>query len=398
MPAEHAPFRIGINYWPGRSAMAWWGMFEEGEVAEDLARIAGAGFDSVRLFLMWEAFQPDTERVDRTMLERLITFADVALDAGLRVMPTLFTGHMSGANWIPGWALGGSDRDPRFRVISGGRPVGEGLRNWYTDPSIGRAQALLARESAAALSGHEALWAWDLGNENSNCVVPPDRAAGLRWLEQMAAAIRGADGTALITAGLHMEDLEHDRRLGPREVARTCDFLTMHGYPIYAAWAEGVTDVHLVPFLAEVTRWLGGGSDVHFSEFGLPTYRAGEPGNADASPEPLLVEESDAARYTDRVLAGLAQAGCMGAMLWCHADYAPDIWAQPPLDESVHERSFGLWRADATPKPAVAAVAAHRGTRRLDPPDTPWIDIDQQRYWEGPETELPRLYRRYRGR
>jgi hypothetical protein len=210
----------------------------------------------------------------------------------------------------------------------------------------------------------------------------------------MTAAIRGADATALVTVGLHMEDLEHDRRLGPGEVAQTCDFLTMHGYPIYTAWADGATDEHLVPFLAEVTRWLGGGADVLFSEFGLSTLGAGEP----LREGPLLVEESAAARYTDRVLTGLQRSGCTGAMLWCYADYAPDIWASPPLDESAHERSFGLWRADATPKPAVAAVDAHRGVSRLDPPDTGWIDIDQERYWERPEIELPRLYRRYRER
>ena len=88
----------------------------------------------------------------------------------------------------------------------------------------------------------------------------------------MASAIRAADATAMVTTGLHMEDLEHDRHLGPHEAAQVCDFLTMHGYPIYADWAEGGTDDRLVPFLAEVTRWLGGGRDVLFSEFGLPTF------------------------------------------------------------------------------------------------------------------------------
>lgn len=392
-PSETSPFRLGINYWPARSAMAWWNAFEEEEVGVDFERIAGAGFDSVRLFLLWEAFQPDADHVDHAMLERLVRVAGLAQDAALQIMPTLFTGHMSGVDWIPGWALGGADRDPRFRVISGGSSVTAGLRNWYTDPQVGGAQALLASECATALAGHDALWAWDLGNENSNCVVPPDRMAGRRWLEQMCSAIRRADGTALITAGLHMEDLEHDRHLGPNDVAEVCDFLTMHGYPIYADWAEGATDEHLVPFLANVTRWLGGGHEVLFSEFGLPTYR-----RADPEPAPLLVEEDDAAHYTDRVLGGLREAGCTGGMLWCYADYAPDIWTTPPLDESVHERSFGLWRSDGSPKPAVAAVWEHRDAERLEPPGENWIDIDPGRFWERPEVELPRLYRRYRYR
>ena len=79
-------------------------------------------------------------------------------------------------NWNPGWALGGSAGGDRFRVVSGGAIAEGGLRNSYSDPAVADAQALLAAEAAAALAGHEALWAWDLGNENSNCVIPPTAA------------------------------------------------------------------------------------------------------------------------------------------------------------------------------------------------------------------------------
>ena len=104
------------------------------------------------------------------------------------------------------------------------------------------AQALLAEQAAGALAGHEAVWIWDLGNENSNCVIPPTRASARTWLARLASAIRGADSTALVTVGLHMEDLAEDRRLGPREASEPCDLLSMHGYPIYAPWADGPTD------------------------------------------------------------------------------------------------------------------------------------------------------------
>ncbi|MEO8423554.1 MAG: hypothetical protein ABI595_06525 [Actinomycetota bacterium] len=395
------PFRLGINYWPARTAMRWWTMFDEGEVAEDFARIAAGGFDSVRVFLLWEAFQPEPDRIETSMLGRLVTVADLARVAGLDVMPTLFTGHMSGVDWIPGWALGGIERDARFRVVSGGRVVEHGLRNWYVDDDVARAQALWAGRAAEALAGHAALWAWDLGNENSNCVVPADRDLARRWLSRMTSAIREADHAAQITIGIHMEDLEEDRRLGPREAADTCDFLTMHGYPIYARWARGATDDALVPFLARVTRWLGGGADVLFSEFGLPTYRdddqmSEDPRTKSASP---LVQEAEAAEYVGHVLSGLRDAGSTGAMLWCYSDYDPEMFEHPPLDEAIHERSFGLWRADGTPKPAVDVVRSFAGARRLPPPDRdPWIDIDHERYWQRPGLELPRLYERYLAR
>jgi len=380
--------------------MGWWSEFDRAEVAADFARIAASGLDSVRVFLIWEDFQPARNRVDPVMLERLVTVADLADELGLVLVPTLFTGHMSGVNWIPGWALGGSDGDNRFRVVSGGRVVTAGLRNWYTDPAVADAQVLVAAEAAAAVAGHPALWAWDLGNENSNCVIPPSRTSARDWLLRLASAIRAADDTALVTVGLHMEDLEEDRRLGPREAADACDFLSMHGYPIYARWADGPTDEQLLPFLGYVTRWLAQGRELLFSEFGLPTYRRGDPTGERArrrSPT-LLIEEDAAATYTAMALESLRCAGCLGAMLWCYSDYDQALWGRPPLDLALHERSFGLWCADGSPKPSVAVVAAIAGAGRCDNAGDPtWIDLDRDEFYLDPSAQLRRLYRRYRG-
>jgi endo-1,4-beta-mannosidase len=98
-------FRLGLNYWPVSSAMYWWRHFDATEVAQDFARIRAAGFDTVRFFLRWEDFQPTPGRVEAAMLTHLVTVADIAAHHALALMPTLFTGHMSGVNWIPPWAL-----------------------------------------------------------------------------------------------------------------------------------------------------------------------------------------------------------------------------------------------------------------------------------------------------
>jgi endo-1,4-beta-mannosidase len=379
--------------------MGWWSDFDRREVAADFARIAASGLDSVRIFLTWADFQPAPNQVDRRMLDRLIAVADLAAGAGLALVPTLFTGHMSGVNWIPAWALGGSDRDERFRVVSNGRVTGCGLRNWYSDPLVTRAQALQATEAAGALAGHDAIWMWDLGNENSNCVIPPTRSSARERLRRIVSAIRTADPEARVTVGLHMEDLENDRMLGPREASEVCDVLSMHGYPIYARWADGPTDERLLPFLADVTRWLAGGRDLLFAEFGLPTFRRGDPvGDAlSLRSASSLVEEQAAAAYTERALAALQRAGCVGAMLWCYSDYESAIWEEPPLDLAVHERSFGLWRADGSAKPSVAVVEAFAGARRLAGPDGyPWIDREREQFLVDPDVELPRLYGLYR--
>ena len=387
-------FHVGVNYWPASSAMRWWSRFDATEVDRDFARIRDAGGDLVRFFLLWEDFQPEPGSVSEQSLAHLLTVADTARRHDLVILPTLFTGHMSGANFVPEWALdAGAAPSGRFRVIARDRIVESAMRNWYADPIVFDAQALLARECARTLAGHPALWGWDLGNENSNCCVPPTSEDGRRWLDRMASAIRSVDSASRITLGLHMEDLEDDRRIGPAEAARVCDVLCMHGYPIYASWSRSQVDPELVAFLADITRWLAGiEKDVLFAEFGAPT-RDGDPEAERVAGGSLLTEE-EAARYTARAFDRLHAAGTMGGLVWCYADYDRAIWSEPPLDRAPHERHFGLWRADGTPKPAVATLADVPG-RRLEPRPLPWSERDREDFYRSPRDTLMRLYRSY---
>jgi hypothetical protein len=48
-----------------------WRNFDAGEIAEDLMRIAGLGLDCIRFFVRWDEFQPEPNRLDETMLNRL---------------------------------------------------------------------------------------------------------------------------------------------------------------------------------------------------------------------------------------------------------------------------------------------------------------------------------------
>jgi len=221
--ADGATFRLGVNYWPAEVAMEWMRAYDPAVTRRDFRRAASAGFETVRIFLRWEDVQPAASTVDAVVLGRLVDAADAAVEAGVTLLVTLFVGHMSGVNWIPTWATGGDAGDPRFRVVSGGRVRTAGLRNWYSDAGIIDAQERVATAAATALADHPGVWAWDLGNENSNCTVPPSRAAGEAWLERMATAVRRADPGRPLTIGIHMEDLEEDRGIGPAEVRHRVD-------------------------------------------------------------------------------------------------------------------------------------------------------------------------------
>jgi len=393
MPVTPDRFRLGVNYWPAETAMGWLPHYEPTVVRRDFRRIAAAGMDTVRIFLRWEDVQPAPATVDPAALAHVVDAADAAEEAGVELVVTLFTGHMSGVNWVPPWATGGGEGDERFRVVAGGavQAGSRVLRSWYTDEEIVEAQARLADSVSRALAGHPAVWAWDLGNESSNCTIPADAAVADGWLERMTSAIRAGDPGRPITVGTHMEDLETERMIGPAEAARWCDFVCMHGYPIYADWSSGPTDEHLVPFLAEVTAWLAGGAPVLFAELGHPTPPSGR------TPVGVQVTEVEAARYLARTVDALRDCGTIGALVWCYSDYRTDLHDEPPLDLAEHERTFGLWRADGTPKPAVSAVQARHGRACLPPAEArPWLDVTVEELVADRRRQLVRLYGRYR--
>ena len=116
-------FVLGVNYWPRRSAMGWWSRFDAGEVDEDFALVGELGMDVVRVFLLWDDWQPTPDTVSRTCLGHLERVADMAERHGLGLDVTFFTGHMSGPNWAPRWLLdeAASAPSPSVRqVVSGG--------------------------------------------------------------------------------------------------------------------------------------------------------------------------------------------------------------------------------------------------------------------------------------
>ena len=128
------PFILGVNYWPRRKAMYWWNNFDDGEVREEFSLIRELGLNVVRLFLLWDDFQPEPTSVSLDAIKNLTTVADIAASKGLGLDVTFFTGHMSGPNWSPGWLLGGTDHpypnfEPRREIVSRGKVVAEGYRN-----------------------------------------------------------------------------------------------------------------------------------------------------------------------------------------------------------------------------------------------------------------------------
>ena len=395
-------FIVGANYWPAEQALELWKSFDPRKVEAEMKRAADAGLEWVRVFLRWEDFQPEPSRPSAEAFDNLVSLADSAAAAGLRIAPTFFTGFMCGILWFPPWMLESSLRRDGPLVYSSGALRRNSIRNWYGERDLIKAQVEHARQVAGLLKGSGVVAAWDLGHMPSLAVVPPSTEATRYWLLSLAEALRDVDASVPVTLGLAKSDLVDGGPLGPLEAAEVCDFISVEAFPFGVSWLEETDDVAWPAFVGALAGWLTG-KPVLVHAFGNHT----EPGSrAELSKgdRALLegtspMDEDDAAVYCLDSIEQMRRAGLMGALVWCLSDFAAATWDRPPLDRNVFDRFFGLYRDDGSPKAAALALSDLGKLERIDPdPDPPWIDIDAEGYWADPSAAFERLFWAYRDR
>jgi endo-1,4-beta-mannosidase len=384
------PFELGVNYWPRRRAMYMWRDWDLAEVRDELAQIAGIGFDAVRVFALTEDFLPQPLTVAADMIARLVEVARAAKDAGLKVVPTLIVLNMSGRIWWPAWML-----DPD------GRPG-----NLFCDPTILRSQAMLVEASARALAGDDAIRAFDLANEIDDAQRPSSRDAGRQWTSTLVNTIRRVAPDTPIQIGAHLPSLTSANNMRIDDLAAIADEDVMHAYPLYCQAARSFLDPDLVPFSCALTTGLSGsGRAALMQEFGLCTAPPGAAGHTFVDdflgqPRPqYLASEDEAAEYYEAVLEGLVRTGAAGAYAWCYGDYDSRLFDRPPLATAVRERTFGLVRADGCEKPAATVFREFRKRRdagelvRRAIPRV--LDMSADEYYRAPATHFERLYAKW---
>ena len=404
-------FTLGVNYWPRRKAMYWWPNFDAAEVDEDFALIHDLGLNVVRIFLLWDDFQPDPGGVDKTALANLLKVADLAAKHQLGLDVTFFTGHMSGPNWAPRWLVGEREgfSSPYFgfmrQVLTQGKIVPDGnYRNMFSDPLALDAERILLKTVVGALKGHPGLWLWNLGNEPDLFAWPADAAQGRAWVREMTALVKEIDPQTPVTVGLHGGNLEYDCGLRVHDVCAETDQPVMHAYPMYTEWVRGPLDPDHVPFMTALTAHFAG-KPALMEEFGGCTNL---PGQASETWEwqaygldrtQFMASEQDLADYVRQVLPNLQDSGATGAMIWCFADYAEELWDLPPCGESRHERHFGLVRPDGSLKPHAEVIrqfAATRPTVKPIPDYAKFPGLDGEAFYENKMyDDLGALYQAY---
>jgi endo-1,4-beta-mannosidase len=360
----------------------------------------------VRIFLLWDDWQPTPDQVNPQSLDNLATVCDIAAGLGLSLDITFYTGHMSGANWAPDWMLQRDQPLPPSvrRVVSGQENVDCGYRNQYTDPVAIQAEELLLNKVVKRFHDHPAVGIWNLGNEPDLFAWPPDAPTGRSWVRQMTDTIKAIDPNHPVTCGLHVDSLIYDNGLRVNDVFDEVDFPVMHGYPMYMDWSRNPLDPNYAPYLCALTSALSGKPTL-MEEFGGCTEAPGKPStvwkwNWYGQPrKQFMASEEDLATYIDQVLPKLVEVGATGAVVWCFADYAPELYDRPPCDQSIHERFFGLVRPDGSLKPHAESFKRFAATNPTVQPAQRMVDLDisPETYYQDPRYHAERLYKVFLG-
>lgn len=406
------PFVLGVNYWPRKKAMYWWANFDADEVREEFEIIASLGMTVVRLFLLWDDWQPSSDSVSSERLRDLGIVCDIASELGIGLDVTFFTGHMSGPNWSPRWLL---DKNTQpyapapanyiRQVISEGKIVDMPYRNMFHDAEALKAERLLLKTVVNEYKDHDAIWLWNLGNEPDLFAQPHTAEAGREWVKSMRDTILEIDPNHDVTCGLHVANVIADNGLHIDKVFGEMDVAVMHGYPMYIPWAKHNLDADFMPYLCALVTALCGKPTLA-EEWGGCTAPYGEESSIwewesyrGIHRKQFMASEIALADYISATLPKLQEVGSTGSVFWCYADYSEELWNKPPCDPhgAKHERHFGLVRPDGSLKPHAEVIRKFAETNPTVQPAsrTVTLDITADEYYKNPDFHAQRLYKDY---
>jgi len=301
-------FLLGVNYWCRKHNILMWRRWDPGAIAEDLDRLKQVGVKALRVFLLAEDFSTPEGRVREEAVSRLEMFLDEAAKRDLIVFPSLIVGHMSGKNWPIPW-------DPKNEI--------------YSIESIAKARSFV-EQVVRRLRGHPAIGGWILSNEVTNVREPRGLEEFRIWVRELVSAIKENDPGSAVGVGSSTAPFGRLSRR-PENVVDLVDYFSPH---IYYYDDDPVRHTYAYPFALEYCLSLGKATVLE--EYGFPTN---------------LYSEESHGKFVSLVAYAALAIGASGAWVWCAFDFERET-DEPYLWEP-HELSFGIFRRDGTPKPAV---------------------------------------------
>ncbi|MBE6766531.1 MAG: cellulase family glycosylhydrolase [Clostridia bacterium] len=336
---DSGKFFVGVNYWASNAGIDMWTQWDENVIIRDLDLLVEANVKVVRMFPLWSEFQPIKNQfagnhskrdisiddmpkahtpeadagINPLMVERLTRFLDLCLERDIQVMIGLMTGWMSGKLYVP-------------RALE--------HSNLYTDPTALKWQMKYVKYMVGRFKDHEAVVAWDIGNE-CNCMdYTEDPDCAYTWSALITNAIRAEDKIHPVISGMH--GLNPNAAWRPQDQGEITDVLCTHPYPAFTEHCE--TD--------EVNRMKSANHAVAESLY----YRGlgGKPCFAEEinTLGPMFANQDLIAANADMALFGLWAHDCNGFMWWCACNQS--ALNNIPYDWCALERELALIYADGT--------------------------------------------------
>ncbi|HYW34245.1 MAG TPA: cellulase family glycosylhydrolase [Balneolaceae bacterium] len=298
---------IGFNYWPTDTGVQCWKNFDIHEWEKAFKAMHKRGFNAVRMFLLWQDFQPAPDSVNRKDLEHLKEVSEAAARNHIWLIPTLFQGWMSGVNFVPSWASG---------------------KNYIRNPQMRKAMTFLAGRVAKALKNENNILAVDLANE-IDVIQPNVKPSDVsKWTQELSHAIKSERPGTIVTNGSAVRGASKSWSFSAQNV----DLYSMHSYPFW----NPVIPQRLSDYAATVA-------------FGFNSAFARSFG-------PAMLEEFGFAFGGDSKLMGhylranaasAFLAGANGFLYWCWSDFTT---TRAPYQTTPSESSLGYVNINGQPK------------------------------------------------
>ncbi|WP_433890303.1 cellulase family glycosylhydrolase [Streptomyces sp. CA-111067] len=312
-------FWIGVNFWSKVGGPRMWSEYDHDVVVKELQVLRDHGLNLTRSFFFWSDFMPEPDVLSEQAVARFEDFLDVHSQLGMRTVPTLLVGHMSGENWDPAWRAG---------------------RDLYSDVWLVDRQAWLGEQLARRLAGHPAVAGWLLSNEMPLYGGTAAAQTVSSWARLVVRGLRAGGATQPVSVGdgaWGIESTGVDNGFRLRDLAATIDFAGPHSYP---ADSDRLRQHLSAAFSCELAAVAG--KPVVLEEFG-------------ASSD--FVSDEQLGHYYRQVLHMSLLGGATGWMAWNNTDY-DGLADQPPYSHHPFEMHFGVTDHEGAPKESLRELAA----------------------------------------
>lgn len=340
---ESGKLYAGVNYWASHCGMKMWSNWNESVVDDDFRLLSEAKIKLVRVFPLWSDFQPiekvygyggDVEGfsinggdtlldtfdigLDETMMERFGKLMDIAEKYGIKLIPSILTGWMSGRLFVP----------PAISDL-----------NLITNPLAIKWEVRFVKGFVKRFKDHPALAAWCLGNE-CNCMarVNNDEEAWV-WTDIIADAIRSQDSEHKVICGMHSQFTPKEKNWCLQSAGENCDYITTHPYasPEYQTERELINTIKPLVHPAAQTVYSSCIAKVPCIIEETGTYGQ------------MYADEEKTAQYANGVIYTAWAHDCLSYLWWIGFDQGSLTYH--PFGYNNRASNYGIYREDKTLKP-----------------------------------------------